>query len=225
MKDLYIFGDSILKGVYFSDEHGKHKLTREQYTPLAEAGFEVHNHSLMGATVDAGLSALQKRCSTLSAGEEPPIILLEYGGNDCDYRWDQISASPDSLHEPRTPMLKFRDLYVQLIDYARSFGAKVYLCNLVPLDAPRYMQWISRNLDGDAILRWLGDPSMLYRWQEYYNRTAEQIAASTACPLIDIRSLFLMSHTYTGLLSSDGIHPTVKGHNLIGQKIASVLAG
>lgn len=225
MRDLYIFGDSILKGVYYSDEHAKHKLTRDQYALLAEAGFNVHNHSLMGATVDAGLSALQKRCDTLSAGEESPVILLEYGGNDCDYRWDEISASPDSIHEPRTPMEKFREFYGQLITYARSFGAKVYLCNLVPLDSPRYMQWISRNLDKDAIMRWLGDSSMLYRWQEYYNRTAEQIASSFSCPLIDIRSLFLMSHSYSGLLSSDGIHPTIKGHKLIGEKIAGCLAG
>ncbi|MBQ7923276.1 MAG: SGNH/GDSL hydrolase family protein [Clostridia bacterium] len=223
MRDLYIFGDSILKGVYFSDEHGKHKLTRDQYAPLEEAGFHVRNHSLMGATVDAGLSAVQKRCDALSAGEEKPIILLEYGGNDCDYRWEQISASPDSLHEPRTPMEKFRELYGQLITFARSLGAKVYLCNLVPLDSPRYMQWISRNLDKDAIMHWLGDPSMLYRWQEYYNRTTEQIAAAFSCPLIDIRSLFLTSHAYSGLLSSDGIHPTIQGHQLIGRKIAGVL--
>ncbi|MBE6569451.1 MAG: SGNH/GDSL hydrolase family protein [Ruminococcaceae bacterium] len=223
MRDLFIFGDSILKGVYFSDECGKHKLVREQYAPLEEAGFCLHNHSLMGATVDAGLAALQKRCASIPTGENSPVILLEFGGNDCDYRWEEISASPDSIHEPKTPMEKFRNFYGQLIEYARSFGAKVYLCNLVPLDAPRYMEWISRNLDKDAILRWLGDPSMLYRWQEYYNRTAEQIAAAFSCPLIDIRSLFLMSHSYSGLLSTDGIHPTVEGHRLIGEKIAGCL--
>ena len=42
MRDLFIFGDSILKGVYFSDECGKHKLVREQYAPLEEAGFLLH---------------------------------------------------------------------------------------------------------------------------------------------------------------------------------------
>jgi len=223
MRELYIFGDSILKGVYYSDEHGKHKLTKEQYIPLTEAGFNVHNYSLMGATVYTGLTALQKRCETVTAEETAPVILLEFGGNDCDYCWERIAASPDSIHEPRTPMEQFRALYSELIGYARSLGAKVYLCNLVPLDSPRYMQWISRNLDKDAILRWLGDPSMLYRWQEYYNRITEQIAAAFSCPLIDIRSLFLMSHSYSGLLCSDGIHPTVEGHNIIGRHIADSL--
>ena len=150
-------------------------------------------------------------------------MIFEFGGNDCDYKWQDISDNPGGDYAPNTPADRFIAGYGKCIEYAKSLGSRVFLCNLVPLDAGRYIEWISRNLSKANILSWLGDTSMLYRWQEYYNRTAEQIAAKYGCPLIDIRSPFLMSHSYSGLLSPDGIHPTVEGHRVIDGLIAEAV--
>ncbi|MBQ8641425.1 MAG: SGNH/GDSL hydrolase family protein [Clostridia bacterium] len=65
---------------------------------------------------------------------------------------------------------------------------------------------------------------MLYRWHETYSRTTEKLAEKLACPLIDLRLPFLMSHRYRDLLSGDGIHPTQAGHALIEETIAGALA-
>ena len=114
--------------------------------------------------------------------------------------------------------------HLDRIKYAKDMGAKVHICNLVPLDSERYFKWISRNLSIDNILSWLGDTSMLYRWHEYYNRTAERIAEKYDCPLIDIRSPFLLSHNYANLLSDDGIHPTIEGHEVIDDLIIEAVS-
>ncbi|MBE6541588.1 MAG: SGNH/GDSL hydrolase family protein [Ruminococcaceae bacterium] len=221
MKRILIFGDSIMRGVYYSEEAGRHKLFGERLRGLKELGYEVKNCSVMGATIGTGRELIEKR---LTIPAENTTVIFEYGGNDCDFRWGDISANPSGEFSPNTPHEKFVSTYGECIKYARDLGAKVLICNLVPLDADKYMNWISRGLNHDNIISWLGDTSMLYRWHEYYNRTAESIAQKLSCPLIDIRSPFLLSHNYANLLSPDGIHPTVEGHQVIDHLIAEAVA-
>jgi len=222
MKRILIFGDSIMRGVYYSSEAGRHKLYPDRFKNLINMGWEVKNCSVMGATVGTGRDLVAKR---LTDPASDTTVIFEYGGNDCDYKWADISADPEGEFAPNTPAEKFEQTYGECISYAKSMGAKVHLCNLVPLDADRYIRWISRSLNPENILSWLGDTSMLYRWHEYYNRTAEKIAAKYACPLIDIRSPFLLSHSYSRLLSDDGIHPTVEGHRVIDELVTEAIAG
>ena len=231
MKRILIFGDSILKGVYYSGEEGRHRLYRERSEELRRAGLDVKNCSVMGATVTTGEELLHRKLeSALRSAEDSggdrsgTSVILEYGGNDCDYRWQEISADPGGDYLPNTPEDAFVDRYRACIDYVRSTGASVYLCNLVPLDPDRYMEWISRDLSRDNILRWLGDVGRLYRWQAFYSGIAEKIAAATDCPLIPIREAFMRAGRYQDLISPDGIHPTVEGHRIIDGVLAEALA-
>lgn len=225
MKQIYIFGDSILKGVTYNDEAGRHKLLPDRFANLTSRGYEIQNCSVMGATIAEGVMQFQRKLSSLEMLPKDTAVLLEFGGNDCDYRWADISADPTATHLPKTPLTDFTQRYGELVKSIREKGGKVYICNLVPLDAQKYMQWISRGLDYDRILTWLGDSSMLYRWHEFYSRTTEKLAESLACPLIDLRMPFLMSHNYSELLSGDGIHPTAEGHALVDSTIAAALGG
>ena len=89
MKRILIFGDSVLKGVYYSGEEGRHRLYRERSGELARAGFEVTNNSVMGATVVTGEELLRRKLTDALGPEEDrsgTAVILEYGGNDCDYR-------------------------------------------------------------------------------------------------------------------------------------------
>ena len=212
MKRLLIFGDSIMRGVYYSAEEGRHKVFSERFNNLKERGFEVINSSRMGATVEMGEALVKKKLTTPA---EDTTVIFEYGGNDCDFRWADISADPSGDFSPK--------IYGSIISYASEMGAKVKLCNLVPLDSEKYVRWISRDLSYDNIISWLGDASMLYRWHEYYNRTAETLAEKYGAELIDIRSPFLLSHNYKNYICSDGIHPTVEGHRMIDNLIAEAV--
>lgn len=221
MKQLLIFGDSIMRGVYYSAEHGRHKLYRERFSSLQDKGYEIKNCSVMGATITTGTDLVRRRLTTPA---EDTTVIFEYGGNDCDFHWSEISDNPTGKFSPNTPLDRFTQMYADCIAHVKEMGARVLLCNLVPLDSERYMKWISRGLSSENILSWLGDESMLYRWHEYYNRAAEQLAARFACPLIDIRAPFLLSHNYSSLLSDDGIHPSIEGHRMIDSLIAESIA-
>lgn len=217
MKKLIIYGDSILRGITYSDEMKKHRLcTGYKMESLSGLGYEVVNRSRMGATVTRGLQILD---STIEECDKDSVVLLEYGGNDCDYDWEPIAANPDALHLPHTPEDAFTDQYSDAIRKIKKKGAHPVLATLIPPDADRYMKWISKGRSYDNILRWLGDTSMLYRFHEHYNHLVEELGRRFDCPLLDLRGQFLLSHSYKGLISTDGMHPTEEGHNLIEKTI------
>jgi len=208
---LYIGGDSILKGVMFRNNRYSlfpgHRMER-----LAQAGVEVHNYSKMGATVVDGLAILEKRLPEDLSGA---TVLLEYGGNDCNYSWPQISDAPDAEHDPCVAEETFLTSYLRCIQLVRERGGRPVMTTLVPLYAPRFMDWISRGLQYDRILHWLGDVERLYRWQEYYSTLTQRVAREAHIPQLDLRAEFTCARDFGSLLGDDGIHPTEEGHRRI----------
>lgn len=213
MKQLEIFGDSILRGVIYSEKKGKYGLSADcKYAQLEQYGVKVHNNCKMGATVQRGFSLLEKR---LPSCDKDTTVLLEFGGNDCDYNWQEISENPGGSFLPFTPEKQFLETYAEAVSYARRQGATVAIASLAPISAPKYMNWISRGRSYDNILHWLGDVDHLARWQSYYNDLVEKLAASLSCKLFRLREVFLSTGRYDSLLCADGIHPTQTGHDLI----------
>ena len=221
MKQLLIFGDSIIKGVTF-DGKGYHLCQAHDFDALTQAGVTVENYAKMGATIDAGLRQLEKK---LPARAEDATVLFCFGGNDCDYNWKEISEDPDGSFLPNTPPDAFVDRYVEAIRKAQNTGARVALTALPPLDDARYLAHISRGLSEENILHWLGDRAHLYRWQEYYNALVCQLSRAFGCRLVDVRSEFLKNTRFTSLIGADGIHPTQAGHDLIHRTVRAALCG
>ncbi len=222
MKRIIIYGDSILRGVTYSSEARRHKLCQGyKLTTLSDIGYEVINHARMGATIDKGLAVLDGTLTEDIA--KGSTVLLEFGGNDSDYTWGEISDDPNGTHLPHTIEEDFLRLYGNAIETAKDRGASVVLSSLVPIDAARYMNTISHGRSYDSILSWLGDISMLYRYHEHYNVLVRSLAHKYDCPLLDVREQFLLAHNYKDLISEDGIHPTEEGHALVESSIRRYL--
>ncbi len=221
MKKLLIYGDSILRGITYSTALGRHKLCAgHELKSIGEIGYEVKNRCRMGATILRGMDILEK---TLDECNENTVVLFEFGGNDCDHDWHAVSEHPQQAHAPHIDERTFSKSYKSAIERVRATGATAIMANMIPIDADRYMQTISRSNSYENILSWLGDCSMLYRFQEHYNRIVERLSAETECPMIDLRSAFLLSHDYKALISEDGIHPTESGHDLIEESLRDFL--
>ena len=221
MKKLIIYGDSILRGITFSEELGRHKLCKGyKLTSVAALGYDIKNRCRMGATILRGMDILE---GTLDECDKDTVVLFEFGGNDCDHDWKAVSEHPTERHTSHIAENTFTECYKNAIARVRERGAEVLVANMIPIAHERYMQTISKNNSYENILAWLGDTSMLYRFQEHYNRVVEQVAYETHCPLIDLRSEFLLSHDYTALISKDGIHPTEQGHDLIEKTLRDFL--
>lgn len=212
LKKIKIYGDSILKGVMFNEELNRYKLFGYRFDELAENGIEVENNCKMGATVEQGFEIMK---DTLEDCDEDTVVILEYGGNDCNYNWSEVSDDPKGSFLPNTPAEKFQEIYLKMVEFARNKGAKVAICNLVPIDSERFMNWVSKGLNYDNIIGWMGDVNRIARWQEYYSRLSEKVAAIAKCPILDLRSNFLASESLKNMISIDGIHPNSQGHTLI----------
>ena len=220
MKKLILFGDSIMKGVTFNGS-GYHLCPDHDLPQLAARGIEIENHTKMGATIGDGLRAMDKY---LTGCDSQTTVLLGYGGNDCDYDWQAISDAPSADHSPKTAPDAYIEGMRRAIRKAQDAGAMVAVASLVPLDADRYLQFISKNRDGKNILSWLGDADRIFRWQEYYNDLVCRLARELSCPLLELRPEFLKDPAFPSLISNDGIHPTQKGHDLVHRCVEEVFS-
>ena len=152
-------------------------------------------------------------------------VIIGYGGNDCNFDWSNVSDNPDAEHTPNIKSEDFAREYADCVDHCIDHGATVYVTTMVPLDSPKFFDWISRGNSRSAILSWLGDVSMTRRWHEYYNNLVICAALQTRAGIIDVRKPFLLSHEFDELICDDGIHPTEKGHRLVERTITEALIG
>ena len=211
---IKIYGDSIMKAVLVDENYKYHQISSQLLDQLQqETGVTATNRAHFGYTAARGQSVLQR---DLDKGLDCQIALLEFGGNDCDHNWLEVAQSPEEEHLPNTPLPKFIDTLKEMALSLRSRGIQPMLMTLPPLDAEKYLGFIGRRgADTKAVLSWLGDVQMIYRWQEMYSGAVALLAARLDLPLLDVRSRFLSRRDYTSLIARDGIHLTQAGYELI----------
>ena len=221
-KDQYnivLFGDSIAKGVIFDPVKGKYAVLKNSFAQLVQARIkgQIHNAGRFGSVITKGLSTLQRDVIS----KRPDIAVLEFGGNDCDFNWDEIARDPDREYSPNTTLNAYITSLKEMIGTLREQGIVPVLMTLPPLDPDKYFKWVSKDdeLSAQNILKWLGTVSRIYWWHERYNAALMQVAEEMKVRWIDIRGAFLSTHDYREYICEDGIHPNEKGHQLIANKI------
>jgi lysophospholipase L1-like esterase len=214
-----VFGDSIAKGIILRSDLNKYGLINLDVNKILESqnNIEIDNYSKMGCTVTKGLSIVERHQDKLA---EYDAVFLEFGGNDCDFNWAEVSDYPDKNHLSKTPIEEFVEKYTKIIDIIKEHKGNPIALSLPPLNPKKYFKWFSARLNKRNIMRWLGDINMIYRWQEMYNLQVAELCNTLRVPFINMRGVFLQNNHYTDLLCEDGIHPNEKGHELIYRTIA-----
>lgn len=132
---------------------------------------------------------LARHQSEISGSE---YTIIEFGGNDCDFIWDDIADNPDVRHQSQTPENEYQDLYADLINKVRDLGSEPIMLSLAPIIGNRDFRFVTRRMTDECrsnVYHWLGyDSDAMYRWYEHYNEAAFQIARMTDTPIIDITS-------------------------------------
>lgn len=213
--NLVAFGDSITKGVIYDSRRARYSNLKNCFVNLVGKSIKgtVYNAGRFGSTIKRGVSKMYPDVMK----KTPDIVLIEFGGNDCDFDWGSIAHNPDSEHKPKTDISIFRDTLFNMICTFEKFSITPVLMTLPPLDYRRYFKWITR---GDKaaeqnILRWLGSEIEIYNWHKAYSEMITKIAHRTKTILIDVRSEILKQGDYSRFLCIDGIHPNLEGHSLI----------
>ena len=213
-----IFGDSIGRGVIYYYEKEGYDTDRGFVSMLENAwNIKADNYTRFGHTVDAGLSMLTKKLGKTDS----EIVFLEFGGNDCDFHWKEISADPDAFHAPKTPLCEFVRIYSAMIQAVKNAEKTPIALNLPPIQHELFFDWVSRDASRENILKWLDyDKKEIYRWHESYSYAVYNVCRENRIKMIDIRSAF-DGKELSNFICLDGIHPNVDGHKLIFEKILS----
>ena len=116
-----IYGDSIMKGTVLDCAYRYHALFDRYFRRFAERfNIEVDNRSRFGITIDKGYKLLLQ---DIEAGMDADFALIEFGGNDSNFRWDEISRNPEGRQEPLTRVEHFREVVYTMIRELRGAGA------------------------------------------------------------------------------------------------------
>lgn len=226
MNRIVALGDSVMKGIvtdnaYHSEGALKYKIYEHNFIAQCEHswGRPVLNLSRFGNTITGGIKCLSRHLKELCSGD---VVVLEFGGNDCNFDWRAIAEDPDADHQPITTLAMFRHYYIQLIEMLSAQGLQTVLLSLPALDSQRFFNHISHGLCADNILRWLGgDVNTINNWHEQYNIEIFKIGATMRVPVIDISSIFLNKRNLSDYYCEDGMHPNEAGHHLIAQALAN----
>jgi lysophospholipase L1-like esterase len=155
----------------------------------------------------------------------PDIVLIEFGGNDCDFNWDDVALNPNTEHSPNTEISTFREKLLEMITTFKNANIIPALMTLPPLDPTKYFSWVSKgNPESEKnILKWLGSKEAIFSWHNSYNEMISSVARETGTVLIDVRSEFLKYKDYSKFLCMDGIHPNKEGHSVIASVVLNFI--
>ena len=219
MKTILLYGDSIGKGVVYNEERGRYCLAKGRCTNLlSRDGLNIENYACMGQTITEGYE--QFRVSETRPGD---ILVIEYGGNDCDPSWDEISRDPSVFHNGKTPLPQFRATLRRFIEEASARALRPVAVIPPPLEAERYFRWVCRGRDAERILSYLVDVHHIYRWHERYADAVRETAQAFGCPVLDLRTPFLDARDMPSLICLDGIHPNEAGQRLMAETVEAFL--
>lgn len=224
LKDSYnlvVYGDSITKGIIYDSERSRYIPIKENFASIVAEKIKgtVYNAGIYGNTIIRGINKMYRNV----IAKTPDIVLIEFGGNDCDFNWDDIALNPQKKHEPNTDVAAFRETLLSMISSLRNENIVPALMTLPPLDARRYFKWIAKGIPSaeENILNWLGSTESIFNWHNSYSEIIADTARETGTLLIDVRSEFLKYSDYSRFLCTDGIHPNRDGHSLIASVLLS----
>jgi lysophospholipase L1-like esterase len=221
---MYIscFGDSITRGVSYVK--GRLRIIKENYPAflqqlfLEEPGTIIQNKGVFNDNSNLLIQRLQKDI----INEIPDIVLICIGGNDCNFKWDEVANAPDEKHKPIVQIQNYISNVKTIVNKIRDTGITPVIVTLPPLDPARYYRSIS-NTYGTAISHWISSVGGIEHWHGLYNRSLNALIQQMNVVSIDVRSALKMAGNLRGYISDDGIHLTPEGYSVMSKKIYSDL--
>ncbi len=209
---ICVWGDSIAKGVVFDENRRRYVILKDHCLRMLQCvlPIPVVNHGVMGCTAKACLETMEQ-VDMIPGG----VAVIEFGGNDSDMDWRAVAQAPTDAHPARSSLAEYADSLRGIVRTVRDGGMTPVIVPPLPLDGEKYFQWVSRGLDGQAILQYLGDAHMMYRWQEQYADAARDVAAQEKAALLDVRGALLGNRSFYRFYCLDGIHLNEAGHRAI----------
>ena len=221
---IICFGDSLTRGV--SVVKGRLRILKDNYpaflqelfTQKGEKDITVINKGVFNDNSDLMLSRLEKDVIS----EHPDYAILEVGGNDCNFKWNEIIEKPEEEHQAIVSLDRYLANISTLVTRIRESGITPIIATLPPLDPVRYYQTIS-NQYNSSVGKWIDKMGGIQFWHGLYNDHLNKLADELAVPKIDVRSAIKKTGNLFPLISDDGIHLTAEGYHAFSEAVFNYL--
>ncbi|QEG43321.1 sulfatase-like hydrolase/transferase [Roseimaritima ulvae] len=175
-------------------------ITKSGYPALLSDHVDVQaiNAGVGGNTSTQGLRRMEKDVFA----HDPEVVVLMFGTND-------LRVDNQRVH---VPVAQFKKNIEAMVDRCEKYGAKVVLCTLLPIDAQPFYTRHQRPPFEDA-----GGLDALV---QQYRTATQEVAANREVVLLDLHAQ-LAKHPQA--ISSDGVHPSEAGKQLIAELVAGAI--
>lgn len=218
-----VWGDSLGKGVVWNETRARYGYVEETAADIVQQklGCTVDNRSKFGCTAPMGMKLIER---DLAGRVTCDAALIEYGGNDCNFDWASIAAAPEGEHLPATSPDVFAQTIRCMVARIRQADIRPILMTLPPIHPERYFHFfVGDKLNGDNVLRWLGDVWQIYRYQELYSLMIADIARDMQVQLFDLRARCLAERDFIRrCLCEDGLHMNAAGQRFVGEQMCAL---
>lgn len=215
MKTVYIFGDSLLRGV-MPDENGMyHSSDSIDFDGIAKKHeIIIKNYSMPIFTSKQGCNWIKR---TLETAEKPDLAIVEYGGNDCDLRWSELAKTDELITDPhRVSLEDFENIYGGILDDLSFRGIRAVVTLCPPLPSRVYLKHLSDSgIPEDIIQKYaVSDEAFLSEYVKYKN-VIIKLAKEKQISTLNIEKTFAILDNMVDYYSADGLHPNERGYHLI----------
>lgn len=217
---MICFGDSVTRGITFV--RGRFKIIRESYPALLQRFLGDEDEVVNKGVFNDNSDLLVKRLDRDVLDQHPDLVLINIGGNDCNFPWDQVAKLPDSEHIPIVPLDRYLANVSEMIRRISASGAVPVILSLLPLDPARYYQSLMKHYN-HSIGHWISMCGGIEHWHGMYNRALKDLCSRTGAALIDVRSAFKKKGNFSELINEDGLHPTAKGYQALAEIVLSCI--
>ncbi|MER2060702.1 MAG: GDSL-type esterase/lipase family protein [Niallia sp.] len=217
---IICFGDSITRGVSFVK--GRLRIIKDNYPTFLEKLFSANISEdiivLNKGVFNDNSHLLWKRLDKDVLSEKPNYVLLNVGGNDCNFNWQEVAENPNSNHEPIVPLQQYMENIKQMVMKMKQSNITPILLTLPPLDPVRYYKFIADKY-GTTISHWISCCGGIEHWHSLYNMQLKKLIEQFNLPSIDVRSALKKEGYATDFISDDGIHLTADGYRKMSEVI------
>ncbi|WP_419880474.1 SGNH/GDSL hydrolase family protein [Peribacillus sp. B-H-3] len=227
---ILCFGDSLTRGVTYLN--GRLRILKNNYPKILqelilknskdenEDQITVINKGVFNDNSDS----LMKRFERDVIGERPDYVIIEIGGNDCDFAWADVAKDPDGEHQAVVPLDRYLGNLKSMVMNIKSEGMTPILSTLPPLDPVRYYKRITENFSS-IVSNCICKAGGIEHQHSIYNRALKKIAEELDVFMIDVRSAIKYAGDLKDLISDDGIHLTQKGYEIFAEEVYQRLFG
>lgn len=217
---IVCFGDSLTRGVTFVK--GRFRILKENYPALLQGLFREAQQKeaivLNKGVFNDNSNLLLERLEKDVVSEQPDVAIVTIGGNDCDFKWEEVAERPDDNHDGIVPLEMYINNVKTLISRLKQTGIEPILTTLPPLDPVRYYKAISERTS-TAISHAISKVGGIEHWHGNYNRQLNKLLDELGITKIDVRSAIKQAGDLQELISDDGIHLTAKGYHVFSQEV------